>query len=137
MTWRLPLTNLDPEAPARLGARDGALETAPTELGELVTKLGAMDVDATWPTWAGPQPGTFFARPASSRALHVVVPSLGPPSSTRMCSRAGSLGFISSKASRIFAWAQTTAFAPQSARMYSHSSGTWDSYIGTNAAPHP
>ena len=40
MTWRLPLTNLDPEAPARLGARDGALETAPTELGDLVTELG-------------------------------------------------------------------------------------------------
>ena len=29
---------------------------------ELVDLLGSMDVGATWPTWAGPQPGTFFAR---------------------------------------------------------------------------
>jgi uncharacterized protein (TIGR03083 family) len=30
--------------------------------GELLDALRSMDVDATWPTWAGPQPGTFFAR---------------------------------------------------------------------------
>jgi uncharacterized protein (TIGR03083 family) len=29
---------------------------------ELVALLEAMDLDATWPTWAGPQPGTFFPR---------------------------------------------------------------------------
>lgn len=29
---------------------------------ELVALLAAMDLDATWPTWAGPQPGTFFPR---------------------------------------------------------------------------
>lgn len=37
----------------------------------LVDALAAMDVSATWPTWAGPQPGTFFARRmAVETALH-------------------------------------------------------------------
>jgi uncharacterized protein (TIGR03083 family) len=29
---------------------------------ELIDLLIAMDLDAEWPTWAGPQPGTFFPR---------------------------------------------------------------------------
>ncbi|MDP1821484.1 MAG: maleylpyruvate isomerase family mycothiol-dependent enzyme [Acidimicrobiales bacterium] len=29
---------------------------------ELASALDAMDVAATWPTWAGPQPGTFYPR---------------------------------------------------------------------------
>ena len=38
---------------------------------DLVELLGAMDVDATWPTWAGPQPGTFFPRRmAQETAVH-------------------------------------------------------------------
>jgi len=38
---------------------------------ELVALLAAMDVDATWPTWAGPQPGTFFPRRvAQETAVH-------------------------------------------------------------------
>jgi uncharacterized protein (TIGR03083 family) len=38
---------------------------------ELVQLLEAMDVQATWPTWAGPQPGTFFARRmAQETAVH-------------------------------------------------------------------
>lgn len=37
----------------------------------LVEALAEMDVGATWPTWAGPQPGTFFARRmAVETALH-------------------------------------------------------------------
>jgi len=39
---------------------------------ELVALLEAMDVGATWPTWAGPQPGTFFARRmAHETAVHL------------------------------------------------------------------
>lgn len=38
---------------------------------ELVELLGVMDVAATWPTWAGPQPGTFFPRRmAQELAVH-------------------------------------------------------------------
>lgn len=38
---------------------------------ELVTLLAAMDVEATWPTWAGPQPGAFFPRRmAQETAVH-------------------------------------------------------------------
>lgn len=38
---------------------------------ELVELLSAMDVSATWPTWAGPQPGTFFPRRmAQETAVH-------------------------------------------------------------------
>lgn len=38
---------------------------------ELIDRLADMDVDATWPTWAGPQPGTFFARRmAQETAIH-------------------------------------------------------------------
>lgn len=37
----------------------------------LVDELSTMDVDATWPTWAGPQPGTFFPRRmAQETAVH-------------------------------------------------------------------
>jgi len=43
-------------------------EAGTTELAELLT---AMDLEATWPTWAGPQPGTFFARRmAQETAVH-------------------------------------------------------------------
>ena len=38
---------------------------------ELVDLLAAMDLGATWPTWAGPQPGTFFPRRmAQETAVH-------------------------------------------------------------------
>ncbi len=56
-------------APAPTGAElprwfeDGVLE--------LAQLLSEMDVDATWPTWAGPQPGTFFPRRmAQETAVH-------------------------------------------------------------------
>ena len=40
-------------------------------LDELAALLSEMDVDATWPTWAGPQPGTFFPRRmAQETAVH-------------------------------------------------------------------
>jgi uncharacterized protein (TIGR03083 family) len=38
---------------------------------ELCDLLSAMDIEATWPTWAGPQPGTFFPRRmAQETAIH-------------------------------------------------------------------
>jgi uncharacterized protein (TIGR03083 family) len=38
---------------------------------DLIEALRAMDVGATWPTWAGPQPGTFFPRRmAQEMAVH-------------------------------------------------------------------
>lgn len=38
---------------------------------ELIEGLAAMDVTATWPTWAGPQPGTFYVRRmAHETAMH-------------------------------------------------------------------
>jgi uncharacterized protein (TIGR03083 family) len=38
---------------------------------ELAALLSTMDVGATWPTWAGPQPGTFFPRRmAQETAVH-------------------------------------------------------------------
>jgi uncharacterized protein (TIGR03083 family) len=38
---------------------------------ELVAALRAMDLSAAWPTWAGPQPGTFFPRRmAQEMAVH-------------------------------------------------------------------
>lgn len=37
----------------------------------LIEDLATMDIDATWPTWAGPQPGTFFPRRmAQETAVH-------------------------------------------------------------------
>jgi uncharacterized protein (TIGR03083 family) len=37
----------------------------------LVERLSTMDLSATWPTWAGPQPGTFFPRRmAQETAVH-------------------------------------------------------------------
>jgi uncharacterized protein (TIGR03083 family) len=39
-----------------------------TGAAELVGLLERMDLDATWPTWAGPQPGTFFPRRMSQEA---------------------------------------------------------------------
>jgi uncharacterized protein (TIGR03083 family) len=43
---------------------EGALE-------RVVTALGAMDVSATWPTWAGPRPGAWFPRRmAHETAVH-------------------------------------------------------------------
>lgn len=37
----------------------------------LAAELATMDVDATWQTWAGPQPGTFFPRRmAQETAVH-------------------------------------------------------------------
>ena len=51
---------------------DGSLPTWYEQgAAALVEALEAMDVAATWPTWAGPQPGTFFARRmAIETALH-------------------------------------------------------------------
>lgn len=38
---------------------------------DLLARLEAMDLAATWPTWAGPQPGTFFPRRmAHETAVH-------------------------------------------------------------------
>ena len=38
---------------------------------ELVAGLAAMDTSVTWPTWAGPQPGTFYPRRmAQETAMH-------------------------------------------------------------------
>lgn len=38
---------------------------------DLAAKLDQMDVTRTWPTWAGPQPGTFFPRRmAQEAAMH-------------------------------------------------------------------
>jgi uncharacterized protein (TIGR03083 family) len=38
---------------------------------ELALLLSGMELGATWPTWAGPQPGTFFARRmAQETAVH-------------------------------------------------------------------
>ncbi len=40
-------------------------------VGELLDRLAVMDLAATWPTWAGPQPGTFFPRRmAQETAVH-------------------------------------------------------------------
>ncbi len=40
-------------------------------VGELADLLTAMDLEATWPTWAGPQPATFFPRRmAQETAVH-------------------------------------------------------------------
>ncbi len=37
----------------------------------LIEALAAMDVEITWPTWAGPQPGTFYPRRmAQETAVH-------------------------------------------------------------------
>lgn len=41
---------------------DAWFEQSTTDLAE---KLGAMDVEASWPTWTGPQPGWFFPRRAA------------------------------------------------------------------------
>jgi uncharacterized protein (TIGR03083 family) len=61
----------------RLGTIEGPPEGADLpgwyEAGaaELIAGLGAMDVSATWPTWAGPQPGTFYPRRmAQEAAVH-------------------------------------------------------------------
>ncbi len=46
----------------------GWFKAGAAKLADLLT---AMDVEATWPTWAGPQPGTFFARRmAQETAVH-------------------------------------------------------------------
>ncbi|MET0728645.1 MAG: maleylpyruvate isomerase family mycothiol-dependent enzyme [Acidimicrobiales bacterium] len=38
---------------------------------DLIHRLETMDTSATWPTWAGPQPGTFFPRRmAQENAVH-------------------------------------------------------------------
>jgi uncharacterized protein (TIGR03083 family) len=58
-----------------------AVERAPTGddlpgwyeagLAELTERMDEMDVDATWPTWAGPLPGLFFPRRATQEtAVH-------------------------------------------------------------------
>jgi uncharacterized protein (TIGR03083 family) len=38
---------------------------------DLTDRMATMDVDATWPTWAGPRPGLFFPRRAAQEtAVH-------------------------------------------------------------------
>ena len=51
---------------------DGSLPTWYEQgAAALVEALAGMDLDATWPTWAGPQPGSFFPRRmAVETALH-------------------------------------------------------------------
>ncbi len=54
-------------------APDGDALPAWFEAGaaELLDLLATMDLAATWPTWAGPQPGTFFPRRmAQETAVH-------------------------------------------------------------------
>ncbi len=41
---------------------DGLAEWYEAGASALVARLEAMDLAATWPTWAGPQPGSFFPR---------------------------------------------------------------------------
>ncbi len=56
------------EAPPDGDALPAWFEAGAAELADL---LEAMDVEATWPTWAGPQPGTFFPRRmAQETAVH-------------------------------------------------------------------
>lgn len=56
------------EGPPEGGALPGWYEAGAANLVEL---LSTMDLDATWPTWAGPQPGTFFSRRmAQELAIH-------------------------------------------------------------------
>lgn len=47
------------ERPPTDGTLPAWFEAGVAALAEALT---TMDVEATWPTWAGPQPGTFFAR---------------------------------------------------------------------------
>ena len=40
-------------------------------VADLTERMATMDVEATWPTWAGPQPGLFFPRRAAQEtAVH-------------------------------------------------------------------
>jgi hypothetical protein len=56
------------EGPPEGDLLPGWFEAGAAELADL---LEHMDVAATWPTWAGPQPGTFFARRmAQETAVH-------------------------------------------------------------------
>lgn len=52
-------------------APDDAAVAAWFEQGaaDLAEALAAMDVDLTWPTWAGPQPGTFYPRRAAQETV--------------------------------------------------------------------
>ncbi len=55
----------------RAPAGDELLGWFEAGLVELLELLADMDVGATWPTWAGPQPGTFFPRRmAQEMAVH-------------------------------------------------------------------
>jgi uncharacterized protein (TIGR03083 family) len=50
---------------------EGLAEWYDAGAAALVARLEAMDLAATWPTWAGPQPGTFFPRRmAQETAVH-------------------------------------------------------------------
>lgn len=57
-------TELPPEGDELAGVYEAGV-------ADLLVRLEAMDVAATWPTWAGPQPGTFFPRRmAQETAMH-------------------------------------------------------------------
>lgn len=50
---------------------DGLTDWYEAGAAELLDLLASMDLAATWPTWAGPQPGTFFPRRmAQETAVH-------------------------------------------------------------------
>lgn len=75
--WVRAQLHLGPEERIRFSTVERAPEGAALpgwfEAGadELANLLGVADLDATWPTWAGPQPGTFFARRmAQETAVH-------------------------------------------------------------------
>jgi uncharacterized protein (TIGR03083 family) len=75
--WIRAQLQFGPSERIRLGsvesAPDGSelLEWFEAGAAELRELLVTMDLDATWPTWAGPQPGTFFPRRmAQEAAVH-------------------------------------------------------------------
>ncbi len=56
---------------------------------------------------------------------------------TTTVSSFGSSPRMPSMRSRIDSFATKSTFAPQSSRMYCQSRVSWDSYMGTKAAPSP
>jgi len=75
--WIRAQLRFGPSERIRFGSVEGAPEGPALpdwfEAGaaELLELLSTMDLVATWPTWAGPQPGTFFPRRmAQEAAVH-------------------------------------------------------------------
>jgi uncharacterized protein (TIGR03083 family) len=64
-------TPLDFSTVAQPPAAEGLAPWFEAGVEELSHQIGSMDLDARWPTWAGPQPGTFFPRRAAQEtAVH-------------------------------------------------------------------